>query len=254
MAGIQRGERVLLRDADGKDWLVEAQEGTVRVPNLGVLRLGDLLGKPFGSKIELAGRTYEALRPLLTDHLARLERGAQIILPKDAARIVLECSLHGGSRVAEAGVGSGALTIVLAHAVAPTGRVFTYDVREDHLHNGRRNVARAGLESVVEFQVGDVYSGIPQKDLDAVVLDVPEPEKAIGPAKAALRPGGVIACYSPLVSQVERAHAALKENGFVDVRALELLEREWKIGARGSRPETTMLAHTGFLLFARRGS
>lgn len=251
---IAGGDRVLLRNRAGKDWIVEAQSGTVRVPNLGVLRLGDLIGKPWGATVALAGEDYRLLRPLITDHVDRLERGAQIILAKDAARIVLECSLHSGSRVAEAGVGSGALTMVLAHAVAPQGRVFAYDVREDHLDQGRRNVARAGLSAHVEFRVGDVGNGFQETDLDAVVLDLPEPEKVISHAKRALRAGGAIACYNPLVSQVERAVAALSAEGFLDVRALELLERPWKVGERGSRPETTMLAHTGFLVFARNGS
>lgn len=252
--GIQAGERILLRNAEGKDWIVEAQSGTVRIPNLGVLRLGDVLGKEFGATLELAGQRYHLVRPLITDHLARLERGAQIITPKDAARIVLECGLHSGSRVAEAGVGSGALTMVLAHAVAPGGRVHAYDIREDHLDQGRRNVERAGLRDMVEFSVRDVGTGFRETDLDAVVLDLPEPERVIPHARTALRVGGAIACYNPLVSQVERAHAALAASGFIGLRVLEILERAWKVGERGSRPETTMLAHTGFLVFARRGS
>lgn len=249
---ISAGDRMLLRSSDGHDYVVEARDETARVAGLGVLKLGELLGKPWGSKMRIGGEEFQALRPILTDHLALLDRGAQIVLPKDAARIVLECGLHDGSRLVEAGVGSGALTMALAHAVAPQGRVYAYDRREDHLKQGRRNVAAAGLEAVVEFRVGDVGEAIPESDLDAVVLDLPEPEQVVKNAWKALRPSGVFASYSPLVSQVERTVLALRECRFLDVRALELLERAWVIGERGSRPETNMLAHTGFLTFARR--
>lgn len=251
-ANIAPGDRLLLRSSDGRGYLVEARNETARLPGLGVLQLGELLGKPWGSTIQVGGERFQALRPILTDHLSLLERGAQIVLPKDAARIVLECGLQDGRRVVEAGVGSGALTIALAHAVAPGGRVHAYDLREDHLKQGRRNVAAAGLDAVVEFKVGDVGEAFPETELDAVVLDLPEPEKVVPNAWTALRPSGVFASYSPLVSQVERTVQALRSAGFLDVRTLELLERSWVIGERGSRPETTMLAHTGFLTFARR--
>lgn len=231
---------------------MRAADSTQRVPGLGVVALRTLLGKPWGSPIQVGPTRYAALPPRLADHLKLLDRKAQIILPKDAARIVFEAGLRSGSRVAEAGVGSGALTLALAYFVGPAGRVYAYDVRQDHLDVGRRNVARAGLEDVVEFRLGDVTKEVVEHDLDAFVLDVPEPEAAVAAAQTHLRPGGVFAAYTPLVVQMERAALALRARGFVEVRSLETLERGWTVHDRGSRPDTNMLAHTGFLTFARR--
>ncbi|MBI2076926.1 MAG: tRNA (adenine-N1)-methyltransferase [Euryarchaeota archaeon] len=249
---IQAGDRVLLWQAEGPRRIVEARDDTARVPGLGVLKLGELLGKGWGAKIKLGADEYVLVKPNLRDRLLALDRGPQVILPKDASRIVLECGLHAGTRVGEAGVGSGALTLVLAHAVAPTGRVFAFDNREDHLQHARRNLKAAGLDGLVEFQVADATEEFPAHGLDAVVLDLPEPEKVVPKAKAALGPSGSFAAYSPLVVQVERTVEALRKHGFIDVRSLELLERSWVVHDRGSRPDTTMLAHTGFLTFARR--
>ena len=252
MATIQAGDEVVLWADDRPQRIVRVESGTVRVPGLGVLRLGDLIGKPWGSEWKLGDQSYRLLRPTVVDRATLVVRGAQIVLPKDASRIVYECGLHAGSRVVEAGVGSGALTIALAHAVAPAGRVYAYDVREDHLLNGKKNVEAAGLGSCVEFRIGDVATSIQERDLDATVFDLPEPERCVEPAWEALRPSGVFAAYSPLVVQMERTAQALRAKGFVAVRALELLERPWIIHERGSRPDTNMLAHTGFLVFARR--
>lgn len=249
---IRAGDRLLLLGPDGERHVLVVEPETKRVPGLGVLKLADLIGKPWGSRLKLGPHEYLLERPLLDDHVRLLERKAQIVLPKDAARIVYEAGLHAGSRVAEAGVGSGALTLVLAHAVAPSGRVFAYDVRSDHLNVGRRNLERAGLADVVEFRVGDIVRDLHEADLDAFVLDLPEPEAAVEAAAKALRPGGVFVAFSPLVVQVERTHRALALAGFTQVRTIETLERAWVVHERGSRPETTMLAHTGFLTVARR--
>lgn len=248
---IQTGDVVLLLGPDGERHIVKATAETKRVEGLGVIRLVDLAGKPWGGTLALGPQSFRLVRPTLTDHLRLLERKAQIVLAKDASRIVLETGVHAGSRVVEAGVGSGSLTLVLAHAVAPTGRVYAYDLRPDHLDVGRRNLERADLAGVVEFAQGDVARDVRQEDVDAFVLDVPEPQAGVAAAWSALRSGGVFAAYSPIVAQVEGVVKELRARGFVDVRPLETLERGWVVHERGSRPETNMLAHTGFLTFAR---
>lgn len=249
---IRAGETVLLLGPDGERHVVRSANAPARVAGLGVVDSASFVGRNWGDAVTLGLREYVLTRPVLADHLRRAERKAQIILPKDAARILLETGLGAGDRVVEAGVGSGALTVVLAHAVAPNGRVHAYDLREDHLAVGRRNLEAAGLAHVVELKVGDVRQGVGERDVDAFVLDVPDPEAAIDAAQNALRPGGVLAVYVPLVGQLEKAVAAARAHGFLDVRALELLERAWVVHDRGSRPDFDMLGHTGFLLFARR--
>jgi tRNA (adenine57-N1/adenine58-N1)-methyltransferase catalytic subunit len=249
---IATGDDVLLWSRDGPFRILRVENGTARVPGLGVLNFQDLAGRPWGTTWRLGDKEYRLLRPTLPDRVALIDRGAQIITPKDSARIVFECGLRSGSRVAEAGVGSGALTLSLATAVAPAGRVYAYDIREDHLKHGRKNVEAAGLVDAVEFKVGDATKRLEETELDAAVFDLPEPDLCVGPAWDALASSGVFAAYSPLVTQVDRVVKALRERGYLGVRALELLERPWTIGERGSRPDTTMLGHTGFLVFARR--
>jgi tRNA (adenine57-N1/adenine58-N1)-methyltransferase catalytic subunit len=249
---VASGDAVLLLGPDGERHIVRARPETVRVAGLGVVALGEFVGKPWGATVRLGLKDYRLTRPVLPDHLRSLERRAQIVTPKDAARILFETGLAAGGRVLEAGVGSGALTLALAHAVAPSGRVIALDLREDHLAVGRRNLEAAGLAGLVDFRVGDVRRGVAERDLDAAVLDIPDPEAAIAAAASALRPGGVLAVYAPLINQAQAAAHAARAAGLAETRVLELIERTWTVHERGARPDFEMLGHTGFLLFARR--
>lgn len=249
---VQPGDPVVLVDAEGQRWLVRAAPGVQRIQGLGVLDTGKLAGLRWGGRLEQVGKTLTLLSPGTPDLLATLKRKAQVVLPKDAARILLECDVHAGSVVVEAGIGSGHLTAALARAVRPGGRVITYELRDDFAAWGRENLEAAGLLDAVEVKVADVRSGIAERGVDAVVLDMPDPWHAVPAAWDALRAGGTIATYSPLVSQVEQTHAALQKQGFREARTLELLERAWVVGERGSRPSHDMLGHTGYLTFARR--
>ncbi|HEV8361315.1 MAG TPA: tRNA (adenine-N1)-methyltransferase [Candidatus Thermoplasmatota archaeon] len=249
---IAAGEPVILLGADGERWLARAGAGIARERGLGVLDTGQLVGRAWGSRLEQAGKLLTLLPPSTPDLLATLKRKAQIILPKDAARILLECDVRAGSIVVEAGAGSGALTIALARAVQPKGRVVTYELREDFAAWARDNLEAADLLPWVELKVGDVRGGIAERGVDAVILDIPDPWLAVPAAWDALRPGGMLCGYSPLVSQVEQTHQALAKQGFRDLRTLELLERAWVVGERGARPSFDMLGHTGYLTFARR--
>lgn len=158
-----------------------------------------------------------------------------------------------GTRALEAGSGSGALTIALAHAVGPGGRVVSFDRRADFLEIARENVERAGLASRVEFRERDVAAdGFGEEGAESVLLDVPEPWTILGVAASALRFGGGIATYTPTYNQLERTVAALGAAGFEDVESLELLERRIHVSEGATRPEFEMLGHTGFLTGARR--
>jgi len=251
-AKVAANETILLLGPDGERHILRAGKDAARVPGLGVVATKDFVGRAWGSSLKLGLKDYTITRPLLVDHLRSLERRAQIITPKDAARILLETGVGSGDHVLEAGVGSGGLTTVLAHAVAPKGRVVALDLREDHLDVGRRNVEAAGLSDVVDFRVGDVREGVKERDFDAVVLDIPDPEAAVANAFACLRPGGALAVYAPLIDQVQKAVKAARASGFAQTRILELIERTWTVHERGARPDFDMLGHTGFLLFARR--
>ncbi|HZY91145.1 MAG TPA: methyltransferase domain-containing protein, partial [Thermoplasmata archaeon] len=193
-------------------------------------------------------------RPSLPDLLAGLRRKAQIVTPKDGQYLVYLAGIGPGARVAEAGAGSGALTLVLAHTVGPAGHIISYDRRADFLDVARRNLEWAGLEERVEFRERDVVAqGIEGDGLDAVVLDLAEPWDVLASARTALRPGGRVATYCPTYNQLERTVRRLRELGFEELRSVELLERALHVGEGGTRPEFEMLGHTGFLTGGRRG-
>jgi tRNA (adenine57-N1/adenine58-N1)-methyltransferase len=252
MGPIQAGEPVVLVDEAGERWLVRAGAKAERIKGLAWLDPSQLVGRPWGGRVEHAGKVLTLLPPSTPDLLATVRRKAQIVLPKDAARILLECDVRAGSRVVEAGIGSAALTIALARASQPGGLVSTYELREDFAAWGRENLEAAGLAQAVEVKVADIRGGIAEREVDAVILDMPDPWLVVPAAWDALRSGGAFASYSPLVSQVEQTHQALRKQGFREVRTLELLERAWVVGERGARPSFDMLGHTGWLTFARR--
>jgi tRNA (adenine57-N1/adenine58-N1)-methyltransferase len=175
------------------------------------------------------------------------------VTAKDAFPLLYLAGVGPGATVAEAGTGSGALTIVLAHSVGPTGQVISYDRREDFLEAARANVRRAGLDHRVSFRLRDVAAdGLDVTNLSSVILDLPEPWAVLASARSALAIGGYVATYTPTYNQLERTVRALREFGFDEVRALELLERGLHVGEGGTRPEFEMLGHTGFLAAGRR--
>jgi len=248
----REGDRGVLVRPGATAVLLTIAKGAQRVGDEGVLDVSGQIGRPPGSPVEWLGRTYRLVRPSLSDLLASVHRGAQIVTPKDATRLMHLAGVAPGGRVAEAGAGSGALTIALAFAVGPTGRVTTFERRDDFLDSARRNVERAGLSDRVTFVGRDVATGMGADEFDSVLLDLPEPWSVIPNAKQALVPGGRVATYTPTYNQLERTVRALRSSGFDEVRALELIERPIHVGEGGTRPEFEMLGHTGFLAGGRK--
>ena len=156
MTGIGIDETVILLDENGKRRRVKVIDRTTKVKGLGVVNLSKLIGAEYGDVVTLAGQELLIVRPSLIDFIETMERKAQIIIPKDAAYIVIHCGISSGCSVVEAGSGSGALALALASAVAPDGKLVSYDNRTEHQDVARRNVERAGLAGVVEWKVGDI--------------------------------------------------------------------------------------------------
>jgi tRNA (adenine57-N1/adenine58-N1)-methyltransferase catalytic subunit len=250
---LSEGEPVLVRRREGDAYLVTLRPTPQLVEGVGVLDLSGQIGVPPGGTIQWAGATYRILRPSLGDLLRQLRRRAQIVTPKDAQQLLFLAQVAPGFHVAEAGAGSGALTVVLAHAVGVTGHVVSYDRRADFLDVARRNVAQVGFSDRVRFVERDVTAqGFDESGLDGIVLDLPEPWAALEAARAALAVGGAVATYTPTYNQLERTVRTLRSLGFEEVRSLELLERALHVGEGGTRPEFDMLGHTAFLTGARR--
>lgn len=249
---VVQGELVALAGEDGERVLVRAAGGPQKIRNVGILAGEKLAGMEWGARLEHGSKVFRLLKPGIGDLTAGIARKAQIILPKDASRILFECDVRAGARVVEAGIGSGALTSALAWAVAPTGRIHTYELREDFAEWGRRNLAESDLLPYVEITVGDITKGVKETEVDAFILDMPNPWDAVHVAKTALRGDGYFCAYTPLISQVEKTQASLREHGFFEIRTLEIIERPWVVHEHGSRPAHEILAHTAFLTFARK--
>ncbi|MHB8586597.1 MAG: tRNA (adenine-N1)-methyltransferase [Thermoplasmatota archaeon] len=249
---IQSGDRVVLFATDGERFLLVAGSDPQRVRGLGVVAPANLVGKPWGAQHAVGNRTFILDRPGYRDIAETIERKAQIILPKDASRILFECDIRAGSRVVEAGVGSGALTSALAFATRPGGLVTVYELRDDFAAHARANWDRAGISEGIALKIGDVAKDVTETNVDAFVIDIPNPADAVPAAERSLRPDGHFAAYTPLVTQMEAVSRELLDQGFHDVRSFELLERAWHVGPTGSRPQHEVLGHTAFLTFARR--
>jgi tRNA (adenine57-N1/adenine58-N1)-methyltransferase catalytic subunit len=249
---LAEGEHVLLRRKEGEAYLLALRKGPHQVEDLGVLDLSAALGQPEGCTIEVAGRAFQVLRPRLPDLVAQMRRRSQIITPKDAVTLLYLSGVAPGSKVLEAGTGSGGLTLFLAVAVGTQGKVVSYDRRPEHQKVARENLERSGLLDRVDLRIHDVKEGFGETEADAVLLDLPDPWEIVAAAKAALKIGGVLTTYTPTYNQLERTVRAIREAGLQEVRALETLERGLHVGEGGTRPEFEMLGHTGFLAAARR--
>ncbi|MFW0785716.1 tRNA (adenine-N1)-methyltransferase [Gordonia sp. CPCC 206044] len=255
------GDRVQLTDAKGRKFTVHLEAGKLFHTHRGAIAHDDLIGSPEGSVVSAtSGTQYLALRPLLTDYVLSMPRGAQVIYPKDAAQIVAEGDIFPGARVLEAGAGSGALTCSLLRAVGEHGSVTSYEVRADHAEYAERNVDTffGGRPANWDLVIDDLahLDGAalgPDGRYDRIVLDMLAPWEPLDVVKTALTPGGVLIVYVATVTQLSRIMEALRDQEcWTEPRAWESLVREWSAVGLAVRPEHKMQGHTAFLITTRR--
>jgi tRNA (adenine57-N1/adenine58-N1)-methyltransferase len=252
MAITKAGDLVQLVGRDHKYTLVRLAPGAEMQTHRGVLQHDNMIGKPWGSRVDShLGRPFYILPPSLHDILRDTKRSSQIIFPKDIGYILLKLSVTPGQTVVEAGTGSGALTTALATAVGSAGRVISYDQRMDMQTLARRNIEQLGLEGRVEFRLRDIALGFDETDVSALFLDVATPHEYIAQARAALRPGGFFGSIVPTTNQVCLLLAAMERHQFEFVEVSELSLRYYKPVPERLRPTDRMVAHTGYLIFAR---
>lgn len=255
---LAAGDRVLLLDTRDRRYLITLQDGQQFHSHLGIVEHDDLIGGPEGVTVRTTkGMRFFAFRPTFTDFVLKMRRGAQVIYPKDIALILVYADIFPGATVIEAGSGSGSLTIALARAVGSEGKVISYEIREDHHERAASNVEdwfgdREGGTANVELRIGDIFEGIPETGADRMVLDMPEPWHAVGPATESLAPGGILCCYLPTVPQVQQIVEKMRRNGFGFIDTFEGLVRTWNIDGPSVRPDHRMVAHTGFLITGRK--
>jgi tRNA (adenine57-N1/adenine58-N1)-methyltransferase catalytic subunit len=236
-----------------KSFILALQAGAKFESHRGILQHDDLIGKPWGSQVfSHIGSPFFLLQPSLADLITELPRTTQILYPKDIGFILVTMGIGPSQTVMEAGTGSGSMTTALAFAVGREGRVISYEIKPDVQNLARKNLTRFGLDSRVDFKLRDIIQGFDETEVDAFFLDVPNPYDYTGQVRAALKPGGFLCCLIPTFNQVEKTLQALRQNKFAFVEVCELLLRYYKPEPARIRPTDRMVAHTGFLVFARR--
>ncbi len=247
------GQLVLMVSADNKRFIIRLTPGAEFHTHKGRMFHDDIIGQPLGRVVEThRGDRFVALQATLFDLIMSVQRGGTIMYPKDIAYALLKLGAGPGARVIEAGTGSGGLTTALATYVRPAGRVYSYEVREDMQSRARKNLERIGLDEWVEFRVRDIVEGFEETHVDAVFLDVREPEDYLAQVWAALRWGGAFGALVPTTNQVSEVLAGMQASGFMDIEVAEIILRLYKTVPARLRPMDRLTPHTGYLLFGRK--
>jgi tRNA (adenine57-N1/adenine58-N1)-methyltransferase len=253
---FEAGERALLLDQRGRRYLVTLKTGETWHSHGGALAHDLLIGSPEGTEVRSAtGMSFRAFRPRMADFVLKMPRGAQVVYPKDVGPILVEADVYPGSRVLEAGTGSGAMTIALCRATGPEGRVASYELRPEFQEQAARNVESlfGKMPDCLELRDGDVRDVAESGEVfDRAILDLPEPWEALEALRAVLPAGGIVCGYLPTTNQVQQLVMALERASYEHLETFEVLHRSWHVAARSVRPDQRMVAHTGFVTVARR--
>ncbi|MCC7368928.1 MAG: tRNA (adenine-N1)-methyltransferase [Chloroflexi bacterium] len=283
---LTEGETVLLLDKSENRRLVRLRAGAKAHGHRGYLEHDRIIGQREGVLVRSStGATFLVFRPRLADYVLEMPRKSAIIYPKDAGFILLWADIYPGATVIESGMGSGGLTLALLRAVGPTGQVIVYEHRADMIEAALQNLRgftpptglgaplddehRALLDDAAaldgeernapsEFpnlivRNQDIYEGLEETEVDRIILDLSEPWRVLPHALDVLRPGGMLACYSPSIVQVQRTVEELNATrAFAQTETLEVLYRPWHLKGQAVRPVQQMVSHTAFLTFSRR--
>jgi tRNA (adenine57-N1/adenine58-N1)-methyltransferase len=248
----QPGDLVQLVSPSNKVFILRLKPGDQLQTHRGVLPHDELIGVPWGTQVFThMGSLYFLLQPTLNDILRELKRNTQIMYPKDIGYVLMSLNIAPGKVVIEAGTGSGALTTALAWAVGASGQVISYEVREPMQNLARKNLERLGFLDRVTLKLRDINLGFDESGADALFLDVPNPFDYMAQVWRALKPGGFFGCILPTTNQVERLLPVLHQQYFAFVEVCEILLRYYKPVYDRLRPTDRMVAHTGYLIFAR---
>ena len=249
---------MLLIDSRDRRYLVTLATGREFHSHLGGVPHEAIIGSPEGSHVRTSqGSKLVVFRPTLADFVLKMKRGAQVVYPKDIGLILVYADVFPGATVLEAGAGSGSLTLALARAVGEHGAVISYEIRDDHRDQAVENLetwysSGGGKPENVEIRLGDVFEGVPETGIDRMILDLPEPWRAVGTASESLAPGGIMCAYLPTVPQVSQTVEAMRAGGFGLVGTFEGLVRTWNVDGQSVRPDHRMVAHTGFIVTGRK--
>ncbi|MFX1408079.1 MAG: tRNA (adenine-N1)-methyltransferase [Promethearchaeota archaeon] len=241
-----------------RKWLIQVKRGEEFHTHKGIINFNDIIGKPYGSVIfskpfETQGYKFYILKPLPSDYIIHMTRKTQIIYPEDAGLILIYSGIGPGSKVIEAGCGSGALTCILGNYVKPNGHIYSYDIREKSLKIAKKNVLKAKLEKIVSIEYKNIIEDdLDLQEIDSIILDMAEPWKAVDKVRTYLKLSGTLVSFSPTIEQVKKTTFALRSNEFFEINTYELLKRTYQVKENATRPQVRMIGHSGYLTFARK--
>ena len=249
---VQPGDLAQLVSPTNKSFILRLLPGGKFESHRGILHFDELIGQPWGSQVVThTGKSYFLLQPSLADILQDTKRNTQIMYPKDIGYILVRLGIGPGVQVLEAGTGSGAFTTALAWAVGTQGQVVSYEARPEMQNLARKNLERLGLLERVRLTLGNIGDGFAETNMDALFLDLPNPHDYLGQVRSALKPGGQFGAILPTTNQVSRLLAALYQFHFAFSDVCEVILRYYKPVPDRLRPTDRMIAHTGYLVFAR---
>ena len=249
----QAGDLAQLVTERDQHFIFTLKPGDKFQSHLGIVTHDNLIGLPWGSRVTShLGKLFALLQPQLDDLLRDLPRQTQIMYPKDIGYVLITLGVGPSSIVLEAGTGSGALTTALAYMVGSQGQVISYERKENFSQMAQENLKRYRLDQRVQFKCQDLAEGVPERNVHAAFLDLPDPENYLHLIRPALIPGGILGCLLPTTNQVSILITALKQNNFDHIEVSEILHRYYKPIATRLRPADKMVGHTGFLIFSRK--
>ena len=235
----RQGKKFYTKDL-GQD--LHTQYGYVKKEELKKAKEGSLLKSN-------TNKEFFVFNPYFIDLYRKIKRDAQIIPLKDIGLIIAETGINKESKILDAGSGSGALACFLAGIAK---EVVTYEIREDFIEIVKSNIDFLGFKNI-KIKNKNIYTEIDDKNIDVLILDLPEPWNALESCSKALKFGGFLVSYSPSVPQVaDFVNAVRKHESFVYLKTIEIIEREWEVEERKVRPKSSGLGHSGFLSFARK--
>ena len=240
----------MILDERGKKYILK--EGKEFQSDLGIISSEQTSNANIGDDLKShLDHTFKIIKPTVNDFIEIMDRRCSILIQKDIGTVLARTGLGAGDKVVDSGTGAGAIALNFGNVVGQTGKVYTYEIREDFAEVALKNIENFGIKNI-EVKNKDIKLGIDEDNVDLVFLDLPKPFEIFEDVYASLKLGGWLAVYAPYIDQAEIAYRVAKKLGFYDLEIIETLERGLEVRPQGVRPKTRMVGHSGYLVFARK--
>jgi len=248
----QEGDLILLVGNKQKYFIFPLVHGGTFQTHRGIVKHDELINQKWGSEVfSHKGSPFFIFQPGIDELIRTTKRNTQIMYAKDIGYSLLKLNIINGSKVIEAGTGSGSLTQVVAAVIGNEGHLFSYELRPEMQNLAKKNLERLGFEERVTFIHKNIENGFDQDNVDAILLDLPNPYDYLGQVKRALAFGGFFGTILPTTNQILKLLVELRRQQFAFIEVSEIMLRHYRAEEAKFRPTDRMVAHTGYLIFAR---